>query len=62
MKNIPPIFKREVISALYNHQRIRVMQNIEIEKVLYDLFNRFELEDISYLNRVSRHIEHSELT
>lgn len=26
-----------------------VMQNIEIEKVLYDLFNRFELEDISYL-------------
>ena len=39
-----------------------VMQNIEIDKVLYDLFNRFELEDISYLNRVSRHIEHSELT
>ena len=38
------------------------MQNIEIEKVLYDLFNCFELEDISYLNRVSRHIEHSELT
>ena len=37
------------------------MQNIEIDKVLYDLFNRFELEDISYLNRVSRHIEHSEL-
>ncbi len=39
-----------------------IMQNIEINKVLYDLFNRFELEDISYLNRVSRHIEHSELT
>lgn len=39
-----------------------VMQNIEIDRVLYELFNRFELEDISYLNRVSRHIEHSELT
>ena len=39
-----------------------IMQNIEIDKVLYDLFNRFEPEDISYLNRVSRHIEHSELT
>ena len=39
-----------------------IMRNIEIDKVLYDLFNRFELEDISYLNRVSRHIEHSELT
>lgn len=38
------------------------MQNIEIDKVLYELFSRFELEDISYLNRVSRHIEHSELT
>ena len=39
-----------------------VVQNIEIDKVLYELFNRFELEDISHLNRVSRHIEHSELT
>ena len=29
---------------------------------MYELFNRFELEDISYLNRVSRHIEHSELS
>ena len=37
-----------------------VVQNIEIDKVLYELFNRFE--DISHLNRVSRHIEHSELT
>ena len=26
------------------------------------MFNRFELEDISYLNKLSRHIEHSELT
>lgn len=39
-----------------------VIQDIEIDQVLYELFNRFELEDISYLNRVSRHIEHSELT
>ena len=39
-----------------------VLQTIEIDKVLYGLFNRFELEDISYLNKVSRHIEHSELT
>lgn len=38
------------------------LQNIEINKVLYGLFDGFELEDISYLNRVSRHIEHSELT
>jgi len=39
-----------------------MLQTIEIDKVLYGLFNRFELEDISYLNKVSRHIEHSELT
>ena len=31
-------------------------------EILYGLFNRFELEDISYLNKLSRHIEHSELT
>ena len=35
---------------------------LEIDEVLYQAFDRFELEDISYLNRVSRHIEHSELT
>lgn len=34
----------------------------EIEKPLYDLFNRFELEDLSYMNIVDRHIEQSEQT
>lgn len=38
------------------------LQSIEIDEALYGLFNRFELEDISYLNKLSRHIEHSELT
>ena len=38
------------------------LQTIEIDEILYGLFNRFELEDISYLNKLSRHIEHSELT
>ena len=37
-------------------------QNIEIDEMLYQTFDRFELEDISHLNRVSRHIEHSKLT
>ena len=32
------------------------LQTIEIDEVLYGLFNRFELEDISYLNKLSRHI------
>ena len=37
-------------------------QTLEINQQLYDLFNSFELEDISYLNEISRHYEHSELT
>ncbi len=34
----------------------------KICKELYELFDRFELEDISYLNVFSRHHEQSELT
>lgn len=34
----------------------------KIGQDLYELFDRFELEDISYLNELSRHHEHSELT
>lgn len=35
---------------------------IEITKALYNLFDAFELHDLSYLNEVDRHIEQSELT
>lgn len=35
---------------------------IEIDKPLFDAFDRFELEDISYMNEVDRHYEHSEQT
>lgn len=31
---------------------------IEISNELYDEFNKFELEDISYMNKYDRHIEH----
>lgn len=33
-----------------------------IEKTLFDCLNSFELEDLSYLNKVDRHIEQSELS
>lgn len=33
-----------------------------ISRELYELFDRFELEDISHLNVISRYQEHSELT
>ena len=35
---------------------------LEIEKPLYDLFDEYELDDLSYLNEVDNHYEHSELT
>lgn len=39
-----------------------VSHEIEITKTLYNLFDAFELRDLSYLNEVDRHIEQSELT
>ena len=35
---------------------------LEIDKDLYDMFNEFELDDLSYLNEYDRHYEHSCLT
>ena len=35
---------------------------LEIEKPLYDLFDQFELDDLSYMNEVDRHHETSEQT
>jgi len=38
-----------------------VSHKIEATKTLYNLFDAFELWDLSYLNEVDRHIEQSEL-
>ena len=35
---------------------------MEIEKPLFDLFDQFELDDLSYMNEVDRHHETSEQT
>ena len=37
-------------------------QKLEVSAELFDLFDEFELDDISYMNIVSRHHEHSELS
>ena len=47
---------------LYFKDGLGISQKVEINDALYCLFDKFELEDISYLNHVSRHIEHSQLT
>ena len=38
-----------------------VLQEFEISKELYEAFNDFELADLSHLNIVDRHLEHSEV-
>ena len=35
--------------------------NIEISEDIYNSFDRFELDDISYMNKYDRHIEHLSL-
>ena len=37
-------------------------QCVEIDKALFDVFDRFELDDISFMNEVDRHYERSEQT
>lgn len=39
-----------------------ISHHLELDETLYALFDRFELDDISYFNVVDRHYEHSELT
>lgn len=52
--------KEEYYVAFLDGQGVRHKERISRE--LYELFDRFELEDISQLNVISRYLEHSELT
>lgn len=38
-----------------------VLQEISITKEVYDAFDKFELEDISQIHKIRKHIEHNEL-
>ncbi len=38
------------------------LQTIEIDELLYNEFNKFELEDISQMNKFDNHIEHLEIS
>lgn len=37
------------------------IENVNIKKEIYDLLNKFELEDLSEMNEYDRHTEHSEV-
>ena len=39
-----------------------IEQCMEIDKALFDVFDRFELDDISFMNEMDRHYEQSEQT
>ena len=39
-----------------------VLRGLQITKELFEVLNRFELDDLSILNEWDRHYEHSELT
>ena len=54
------IENEEYYVAFTDGQGVRHKERISRE--LYELFDRFELEDISQLNVISRYQEHSELT
>lgn len=41
---------------------IGTRQELEVDKALFDTMDRFELDDLSFLNEVDNHYEHSELT
>ena len=39
-----------------------ILHKIVIDRELFEFLDRFELDDLSFLNEVDRHYEHSELT
>lgn len=39
-----------------------IIQKTEVRKEVFDVFNSFELEDLSIMNEIERHYEYSELT
>lgn len=38
-----------------------INQIIEVDKIVYEAFDRFELEDLSQMNKYDNHIEHSKV-
>lgn len=52
--------KNDTYMVVFKNTRKEVSK-VSITEKLYDVFNEFELNDLSQLNEFDRHIEHSEL-
>ncbi|MBR1376668.1 MAG: sigma-70 family RNA polymerase sigma factor [Bacilli bacterium] len=55
------IVSNNIYAVIFKDSQLKE-QKIEVTKEIFDLFDSFELDDISQMHKFDRHIEHSELT
>ena len=60
LSKVKPI--RRTNEEQVNTDGSKVKRWMEIDKTLFDAFNEFELDDLSFFNEVDRHYEKSEVT
>ena len=56
-----PLRRKELEILIFLARSVGMQKYLEIEKELYEKFNSFELQDLSYMNVVDRHLEQSEI-
>lgn len=56
-----PLRRKEFEILIFLAHSVGMQKCLEIEKELYEKFNSFELQDLSYMNVVDRHLEQSEI-
>ena len=56
-----PLRRKELEILIFLAHSVGMQKCLEIEKELYKKFNSFELQDLSYMNVVDRHLEQSDL-
>lgn len=56
-----PLRRKELEILIFLARSVGMQKCLEIEKELYEKFNSFELQDLSYMNVVDRHLEQSEI-
>ena len=52
--------ENNIYTVIFKDSR-NVLQKIEVERSVYEAFDKFELEDISQIHKFRKHIEHSEI-
>ena len=52
--------QNEIYTVVFKDSN-NVIQRVVVEKKVYDAFDKFELEDISQIHKIRKHIEHNEV-